>query len=133
MNCSCPEFVPSAAQCVTGASVFGCMPYSTPYSQEFDDAVAISSIPLSLIALTQVYSMWRAQQQNPESHKAVSMTTWLLTVIVNVIWVFDGMMHRSYTIFVTNGIQAGVALWVVLLLLKYRHFYCDERPYTRCG
>jgi hypothetical protein len=135
MNETCPPFTPSAVQCVTDGSVFGCMPYTMHYSQPYDDSVAILSIPLSLVGIMQIYSLWRTQSDQPESesYKAVSMSNWLLTVIINVIWVVDGMMHRSYTIFITSLIQALVALCIVLLLLKYNRFYCAEHIYTRCA
>jgi hypothetical protein len=132
MNDTCPAFTPSAVQCVTDDSVFGCMPYTMHYSQPYDDSVAILSIPLSLVGILQIYSLWRTQVEQPESYKAVSMTNWLLTVFVNAIWVVDGMMHRSYTIFITSLIQALVSLCIVLLLLKYNRFYCGAHSYTRC-
>jgi uncharacterized protein with PQ loop repeat len=105
------------------------MPYIIGYDPDYDDAVAVLAMALSFIALAQVYSLIEARVDHPESHRAVSLPMWVLTVLSNIMWLFYGFMYRSYTL-VISSVLAGVwATWVVCLLIKYR--YLDDKGYDK--
>jgi uncharacterized protein with PQ loop repeat len=120
MNHSCPTF--EAETCLSASSRFGCMPYVFDYNPEFDETVAAFSMALSFLPLAQVYSLIKARgSDQPASHRAVSLFLWILTVFTNLMWLFYGVMYRTYTLVIESAIAAVFCCWVVLLLIKYRY------------
>jgi uncharacterized protein with PQ loop repeat len=103
------------------------MPYIFAYNPDYDDTVAVFAVALSFLALLQVYSLISTRVPHPEAHRAVSLVMWMFSVTSNIMWLFYGIMYRSYTL-VVSSVLAGIwAGWVVLFLVKYR--YMDEDGY----
>lgn len=89
-------------------------PHEESFKRRLDKAMYIIGLIGPIALLPQVLTVFATQNVS-----SLSISTWLVLGIINVMWCLYGWLHKEYAIFLANGSTAVLNFAIVAAILLY--------------